>query len=328
MASAVIVCRAGAEPAEESEAALTLGRKVATALGADLHWVLLGPAPEAYTEVARRHGVAAVDLLDDAKLAAGGADAAVEALAQYWQRHPGKVMILAQTFDARLVAPRVAGRCHLAVVTNARDIDVADGGGLDVVAAAYGGDTNVVYATEAGRPCVVTLQANAVVPEPAATAAAEPSVSSVEVDLSGVEERIRVLEPARSEGPRLEDADVIVAGGRGLKSEENFALVAELAEVLGGIAGASRPLVDEGWIGPAHQVGLTGKITHPGLYLAAGISGATQHMVGCTAAKTIVAINTDPDAAIFRHCRYGIVGDAVEILPELIRVSKEAGLRR
>lgn len=328
MAAPVIVCRTGAEAAEESEAALTLGRKVAAALGADLRWLLLGEPPDGYADVACRHGVTAIDLADDPKAASGGADAAVEALAQYWERHPGRVMILAQTFDARLVAPRLAWRCHLAVVTNARDIEVSGSGGLDVVAAAYGGDTQVVYETEAGRPCVVTLQANAVAPEPAAEASAQPPVEKVAVDLSGTEERIRVIEPARSEGPRLEDADVIVAGGRGLKSVENFALVAELAEVLGGIAGASRPLVDEGWIGPAHQVGLTGKITHPGLYLAAGISGATQHMVGCTAAKTIVAINTDPDAAIFRHARYGIVGDAVEILPELIRASKEAGLRR
>ena len=132
-----------------------------------------------------------------------------------------------------------------------------------------------------------------------------------------------MLEPARFEGPRLEDAEIIVCGGRGLGEPENYKLVEELAEVLGGLPGASRPLVDDGWVDSSRQVGLTGKITRPGLYVAAGVSGASQHMAGCSAAKTIVAINTDADAAIFRHARYGIVGDCVEILPELIRAAKQ-----
>jgi electron transfer flavoprotein alpha subunit len=144
----------------------------------------------------------------------------------------------------------------------------------------------------------------------------------VEVDLSGVEERIRVVQPARVEGPRLEEAEIIVAGGRGLGAPENYKLVEQLAEALGGMAGASRPIVDDGWVESSRQVGLTGKIARPALYIAAGISGASQHMAGCAAAKTIAAINTDPDAAIFRYARYGIVADCLEILPELIRAAK------
>jgi electron transfer flavoprotein alpha subunit len=99
-------------------------------------------------------------------------------------------------------------------------------------------------------------------------------------------------------------------------------LVEELAQALGGMAGASRPIVDDKWADSSRQVGLTGKITRPVLYVAAGISGASQHMVGCSAAKTLVAINRDPDAAIFRYAKYGIVGDCLEILPELTRVVK------
>ena len=104
---------------------------------------------------------------------------------------------------------------------------------------------------------------------------------------------------------------------------ENFSLVEELAEALGGMAGASRPIVDDGWADASRQIGLTGKITRPALYVAAGISGASQHMAGCAAAKTLVAINRDPDAAIFRYARYGIVGDCLEILPEITRAVKD-----
>lgn len=325
MSAPVIVCRSGVEPLEETEAVLTLGRRTAATLGSELRWLVLGQPPDGYTEIAQRHAVAAVDIVDDDRLSAGGADAAVEAVARYWKSRPGQVLLFAQTFDSRVVAARVAGRIGVGVVTNGTGVEVTGDGGLQISAAAYGGDLGVAYETAAGHACVVALQANAVEPAPAEDTRPEPVVDKVQIELSSGKDRVRVVEAATSEGPRLEDADVIVAGGRGLKSAENYRLVVELAEVLGGVPGASRPIVDEGWIDSAHQVGLTGKITQPALYLAAGISGATQHVVGCTAAKTIVALNIDPDAAIFRHARYGIVGDALEILPELIRAAREAG---
>lgn len=327
MTTSVTVCWTGTEPLEEAEAALTLGRRIAAETTAELRWLLLGTPPDAYADVARRHGVAAVDMVDDAAVAAGDADLVVAAIAGHWADHPGGALVFAQTFDTRAVAPRVAARIGAAVVTNVVDVDTG-GAGLEVSAAAYGGDTRVLYEVAPEVACVVALQPNAIEPEAAPGTPPEPVVEKLGLDLAGVVRGVRLVKAASSEGPRLEDADVIVAGGRGLKSAENYQLVVELAEVLGGMAGASRPIVDDGWIDSAHQVGLTGKITRPALYIAAGISGATQHVVGCTAAKTIVAINTDPDASIFRHARYGIVGDCLEVLPELIRASRDTGAHR
>jgi electron transfer flavoprotein alpha subunit len=205
---------------------------------------------------------------------------------------------------------------------NGVDIDVGEEGRLQITASAYGGDTRVVYELSGVASCVVSVLANAVSPEACAGERPDPTLRDIQVDLGGVEERIRTIERPRAEGPRLEDAEIIVSGGRGLSAPADFELVEQLAKALGGMAGASRPLVDDGWVDSSRQVGLTGKITRPALYVAAGISGASQHMAGCSAAKTIVAINRDPDAAIFRYARYGIVGDCLEILPELIRAAK------
>ncbi len=322
---AVVVCtRIGTRDdlVEESESALTLGRSIAAGTGGELRWLLLGPAPDGLADIAARHGVVSIDRIQHEDVDAGLPDAVIEALAQYCDARPAALLLFNQTFEMRVITPRMAGRMDGSVVMNVVGVGVNGAGGFEITAAAYGGDTRVVYAVAGGRPCVVGLLANAVPAETVApSAATQPLINDVAPALDGVEERLRVVQAARSGGPRLEDAEIVVAGGRGLGVSENFALVEELAGALGGLAGASRPLVDDRWIDSSRQVGLTGKITRPRLYLAAGISGATQHMVGCAAAKTIVAINTDADAPIFRHARYGIVGDCVELLRELIRAA-------
>jgi electron transfer flavoprotein alpha subunit len=284
---------------------------------------MLGPLPEGGVEKAGRFGVDDLDQIEDAKLDGFSPDAWVEALAAYCQQESPSLMIFSQDSDARLVAPRLAGRLGAGVVMNTMDVAVGADGGLEATASAYGGDTRVEYQLSGAPSYVVALAASALHPEPAPGGPTSPQCRTLSPDLSGVDERIRVIEHARAEGPRLEEADIIVSGGRGLGSPQNYKLIEQLAEVLGGLAGASRPIVDEGWVDSSQQVGLTGKITRPALYLAAGISGASQHMAGCSAAKTIVAINRDPDAAIFRYCRYGVVGDCLEILPELIRAAKQ-----
>ena len=308
------VCSFGTDAPED---VLTLAR----GLGADVHWLVLGRGPEELEERASKYGVIAVDRIDDPKLEALAPDPVVEALTQYCREHAPRLVLFPQTFDVRLVAPRLAGRLGSAVVMNCVGVEIEDGQPV-VTAAAYGGDTRAVYAIEGAGPCVLGVMPNAVEPTPAESPTS-PTVRQIPVDLAGVEERTRIVEPAHAEGPRLEEAEIIVSGGRGLGSPENYKLVEELAAALGGMAAASRPIVDDGWVDSSRQVGLTGKITRPGLYIAVGISGASQHMAGCSAARTVAAINRDPDAAIFRYARYGIVGDCIEILPELIRAVEE-----
>ncbi len=298
---------------------LTLGRKTAAAAGTDLVWLVIGPAGAGVAEAAGQYGVASLERIEDAKLEAFAPDAFVAAISQYCESNSPKALLFNQVEETRQIAPRVAGRIGGGVVTNAIDIDASSG--LQVTATAFGGDTNVVYELSGASTFAITVNSTAVVAEPAA-AGTSPTAESVSVDLGSVEERFVVTQRPQAEGPRLEDSDIIVSGGRGLGSPENYKLIQELAAALGGLPGASRPIVDEGWIDSAHQVGLTGKITRPALYLAAGISGASQHMAGCSAAKVLVAINKDEAASIFRYARYGIVADCLEVLPELIKAAK------
>jgi len=306
-----------------AEETLTLARNLAASAGLELNWLVAGPAPDRVPEIAGKYGVVHLDRIEDSKLADFQPDVCVEALAQYCEEHAPKLVLIPQTFDARLVAPRLAARAGAGVVMNALELAV-EGRTVKVTASAYGGDTRVVYELTGAESCVVGVLADMLLADAPQGGASEPAVRQVSVDLGAVEERVRVIQKAHFEGPRLEEAQVIVAGGMGLGEKKNFQLIEDLAQALGGMAAASRPVVENGWIDSSRQVGLTGKITRPVLYLGAGIAGASQHMVGCTAAKTIVAINKDPDAAIFKYARYGIVGDAMEILPEITKAVKGA----
>ncbi len=315
----VVLCTWGNALEGGTREALTLARKTAAASGAALHWLVIGQIASEAPAIAAEYGVAGLDVINDAKLAQFGPDALVAALAQYAEQHKPQTILFNQTAAARLIAPRLAGRLGIPVVMNAYAI-APEGGALSVTATAFGGDTHVVY--QLAAPVNVISVVTTSIAAEAAAAPSSPARRDIAVNLTAVDERFKVTAAAKVEGPRLEDAQIIVSGGRGLGNAQNYELVKQLADAMGGMWGGSRVIVDEGWITSARQVGLTGKITRPGLYLAAGISGASQHMAGCSAAKTIVAINKDPDASIYRYARYGIVGDCLEVLPELIKLAK------
>lgn len=312
----VVLCTWGDTLESGTEEALTLAGRHAAASGADLVWLVIGAAHTAAQSIAGRYGVARLDHIGDAGAAACQPDTLVAALTRYFEQHPAGTILLNQSFQARAVAPRLAGRLQAPVIMNAFKLE-ASGDALEVTATAFGGDTHAVYGVSADV-AIIAISTTSLVAEPAATPST-PEQRDIRVDLTDVAERFTVTSAPETGGERLEDADIIVSGGRGLGSAGNYQLVVDLADALGGMHGASRAIVDEGWIDSSRQVGLTGKITRPALYLAAGISGASQHMAGCSAAKMLVAINKDPDASIFRYARYGIVGDCLEILPELTR---------
>jgi electron transfer flavoprotein alpha subunit len=309
--------------AEDLDGAIGEPATLARKLGGEVRLVILGNAPDVAAHEAARYGVTKVERIGAGALDEFRPDAYVAALAEYGRHVAPRAWIFAQTFDARLVVPRLAGRLGIGCAMNVVDVTL-DGGTPLATCAAFGGDTRVVYRLSASDPVIFSLNANAVVP----VRVSDDGVIEIEevaIDVSAVKERIRLVErPEAAVGPRLEHAQIVVAGGRGLGTKENFRLVEDLAAALGGMAGASRPIVDDGWAKPAQQVGLTGKITKPGLYIAAGISGASQHVVGCAAAKRLVAINTDSSAAIFRYAHYGVVGNCLEILPALTEAARKS----
>jgi electron transfer flavoprotein alpha subunit len=232
-------------------------------------------------------------------------------------------LLIPNSYDGRDIAGRLSARLDRPVLTNATGL--SDEGGLVTEHAVFGGSLTVKAKFTAEGPGIVVVRAKSFAAEPSggspasvvAAPAGDTGVSgSAVIVLSHVEERT---------GPKLEDATVVVSGGRGLGEAGAYTLIEELAKLLHGAAGASRAIVDAGWVPYSHQVGQTGKTVKPLVYVACGISGATQHMVGMKGSKNIVAINKDADAPIFQIADLGIVGDVHKVLPALIDALKARG---
>ena len=187
----------------------------------------------------------------------------------------------------------------------------------------FGGNANAQYTCKT-MPQMATVRAKSQEPLPP-DASRQGEVVKVAADLDASAIRTKVVDRRKeeAEGIRLEDAEVIVSGGRGMGGPEGFKTLEEMAAVLGGAVGATRAACDLGWYPVPHQIGLTGKVVSPTLYIAVAISGASQHMAGLTGAKNIVAINKDPEANIFRFCRFGVVADWKTVVPPLLEKIKE-----
>lgn len=230
-------------------------------------------------------------------------------------------IFFAGTAMGRDLAPRLAARLGVGALADVVGLEL-EGDALVARRPVYSGKAFATVDTAGARPQVVSLRPNVF-------AAEETGGSAEVVTLEGFAPSIRakVTELKATGGGELDvaEADVIVSGGRGVKGPENFALIRELAQALGGAVGASRAVVDAGWIEHKHQVGQTGKVVSPSLYVACGISGAIQHLAGMSSSKCIVAINKDPDAPIFKVADYGVVGDLFQVIPPMVQEIKKLG---
>jgi electron transfer flavoprotein alpha subunit len=252
--------------------------------------------------------------------AARDCDTLTEVLSQTIKEQNPDVVLLSNTALTRDIAPRVAGRMCLGCVSDVIGISKTDGKVI-YTRPAYSG--TILEHIEVEGTAVVTVRSGSF-PKPEAGLNAGVTEKKVEIPASAVKAKIVDTVKEISEAVNLEEAQVIVAGGRGMGSAENFKLVEELAQVLGGVVGATRPPIEDGWISRAHQVGQSGKIVAPKLYIACGISGATQHTSGMSGSDYIVAINKDEEAPIFEIADVGIVGNVNEILPVMIEEMKKA----
>ncbi len=246
------------------------------------------------------------------------------AIAQLVASKGAPVAILIPTsYDGRDIAGRLSARLDRPVLTNVTGL--VDEGGLVTEHPIFGGTQTVRAHFTGDGPGIIVVRAKSFVAEASGGASATlESAAPGDTGATGTA-TIRTSHVEERTGPKLEEAAVVVSGGRGLGEADKYALIEETAKLLHGAAGASRAIVDAGWVPYSHQVGQTGKTVKPTVYIACGISGATQHMVGMKGSKNIVAINKDPDAPIFQIADFGVVGDVHKVLPSLIEALKARG---
>ncbi len=286
----------------------------ARSLGAEaLEAVALGPGASQAAAVLGEYGATTVYASDDPVYVEHLAEPAAVTLAALVAEHRPNLILFATSYASRDVAGRLSARLGSTLMSNASDVTGAAGAQTQI----FGGTKVVDVALAGPDPKLVLVRPKSFAAEPSGGSA---TVVTVTPDVPDDAKRVRVLQrhEETASGPKIEDAKVVIAGGRGLGEAANFGLLNDLAEALGNAAvGASRAVVDAGWVPYSYQVGQTGKTVKPEVYIAVGISGAIQHLVGMKESKRIVAINKDPDAPIFAYADLGIVGDALKILPKL-----------
>ena len=299
--------------------ALSLARELADSSGGKSYGLLIGDNVESLAGDVKKFGIDKLILVENPELAGYSPEGYREAVLAAVAETGAEAVLLAASAMGRDLAPTLAARLDAGLLPDCVEAGYADGK-LTVTRSVY-----------AGR-CMLELSATtmpvAISIRPKAFAIKERDesdldIGKVNVDLGG-KIRAKLLETKVEATGKIDvaDADVIIAGGRGMKEADNFKLIEELAGILGGAIGASRAVVDTEWRPHSEQIGQTGKVVSPTLYIAAGISGAIQHMAGMRTSKVIVAINKDSEAPIFKSADYGIIGDAMEVLPALIEAVK------
>lgn len=302
-----------------SAQALAIGRTLAESAGGELVAFAAGSSAAALAEQVGSFGAKRLYAATDASLDDYIWESHVPAAQSAVEQSGARVVLAGSTADGKDLVPRLAARLGVGV---ASDVTALEWNGEALVARrpVYSGKAIATVEITA-TPAIASCRLNAFTAESSGGGAAEV----VELGYQAPEQKVRVVEKKIPEAGELSvaEADIIVSGGRGLKEAVNFSYIRDLAHAIGGAVGASRATVDAGWIDHQHQVGQTGRVVAPNLYIAAGISGAIQHLAGMSSSKHIIAINKDPEAPIFKVADLGVVGDLFEILPALTEAVKQ-----
>jgi len=317
------------EVAEDKLAAITTellgcGRKLADEIGEELSAVLVGSGVSGLAQEAIAFGADKVYVVDDPLLKDYQTDSYVAVMERVVKQVMPQILILGQTSIGRDLAPRLAFKLETAVSMDCMELAIdPDSKLLLQTKPVYGGNAQAIFSCES-YPQIVTVRTKAMAPLER-DASRQGEVVKIEAGLDPSAIRTKVLEKVSEEieGIKLEDAEAIVAGGRGIGGAEGFKELEELAKTLRGAVGATRPPCDNGWVPEGLQIGLTGKIVAPDLYIAVALSGSSQHMSGCSGSKNIIAINKDPEANIFKVAHLGVVGDWKKVLPAFTSKVKE-----
>jgi electron transfer flavoprotein alpha subunit len=290
----------------------------ARALG-DVYAIALGGGAKAAAATLGKHGAKVIHVNEDAAFDDYLAEPATDAVAALYEKEKPDVILFGFTSDSREVAGRLAARLGSGLISNASDVVRKDGGFVAKVP--YFGGAKIASMKANGKPAIVLIRPKSfeVSEEPG-----PGEIQQLDVTIPDGSKRAHVTNRVveASETVKLEDARIVISGGRGMGGPQNFPLLEDLASALGGAVGASRAVVDAGWVPYSMQVGQTGKSVRPGVYIAVGISGAMQHTVGMKTSKVIIAINKDAEAPIMKMADLGVVGDALKIVPALTAAVK------
>lgn len=306
----------GDKPTTATLELLTKARELADTVEA----VYVGPSADAIAPQLGEYGAAKVFTADQGDALAGVYGAAV--VASIVEAEAPDAILFVQSYDGRDALGRLSARLGRTVLTNLTGLSV-EGDALKAGSAIFGGNTLVDTVFEGPKPFLAGVRPKSFAAEPGGAGAAEVvAVTDVNPGRSA-DAKVIARHVEEREGPKLEEATIVVSGGRGLGEADNYdPLVEELAKLLGGASGASRAIVDAGWVPYSKQVGQTGKTVKPKVYIALGISGATQHMVGMKGSDNIIAVNKDAEAPIFSVADLGVVGDVKKVVPKLIEALK------
>ena len=299
---------------------LSVGRTLADKLGQQLVALVMGKEVQGVAQTCIAYGADQVLLVEGDEYATYNTDAATYAVVTLIEKYHPSIVLYGATNNGRDLAPRVACRLETGLTADCTELDIDEETGLLVsTRPTFGGNLMATILCPDHRPQMSTVRPGVFkkgTPDEGRTG----EIVAEDVHIDPAQIRVSLVERVKevAEAVNLEEAEIIVSGGRGLKEEKGFELIRELAGVLGATVGASRAAVDAGWISHVHQVGQTGKTVAPKLYIAVGISGAIQHLAGMIGSDTVVAINKDPDAPIFDVADYAVVGDLYEVVPALI----------